>query len=114
MKVCHALPILFLHEILRRSKILLTFSRHQMMLYSVLKLHIKGTLSYSNKVKNKMKHQSSDHLQHYFRFILHSQGSNHNFYSNFLNLSTLLCGNDLEISHWWRLRKKNGIKLFYK
>ena len=32
---------------------LLTFSRHQLMFYSVLKLLIKGTLSYSNKVKNK-------------------------------------------------------------
>ena len=26
------------------------------MFYSVLKLHVKGTLSYSNKVKKKIKH----------------------------------------------------------
>ena len=39
------------------------------MLYSVLKLHIKGTLSYSNNVKNKMKHKISDHFQYCLRFM---------------------------------------------
>ena len=77
---------------------LLTFSRHQIMLYSVIKLHIKGTLSYNNKVKNKIKHLTSYHFQRCFRFTIHSQGSNYNFYSLLLNLSTLLCYIDLEIS----------------
>ena len=47
MKACHALPIFFLYDTVRRN---------QMMLSSVLKLHIKGTLSCSNKVKNRIKH----------------------------------------------------------
>ena len=77
---------------------LLTFSRHQIMLYSVMKLQINGNLSHNNKVKNKIKHLTSYHFQHCFRFILHFQGSNHNFYFLLLNLSTLLCYIDLEIS----------------
>ena len=68
------------------------------MLYSELKLHVNGTLSYSNKVKNKIKHQTSDHFQHYFRFMLHFLVSNHNFHSVFQNLSTLLCCIDMENS----------------
>ena len=92
---------------------ILTFIKHQMILCSVLKLHIKGTSSYNSKVKNKSRHYNSDHFQHCFRFILLSQSSNHNFYSPLLNLPTLLCCIDLEISPWWRLRKVDGIKLLY-
>ena len=90
----------FLHGILRRWKMLLTFSRYQMMLYSVLKLHIKGTLSYGNKVKNKVNLWAPPAL---LRFMLHSRVSNHNYYYLFLNLSTFLCHISLEISLWWRL-----------
>ena len=67
------------------------------MLYPVLKLHINGTLSYSNKANNNIKHWNSDQFQHCFGFMLHSRISNHNFYSLFLNLSTVLCCIDLEI-----------------
>ena len=55
MKACHV----FLHVVLRRSQMLLTFSRHQMM-YNVSNVVLfaevtykGGTLSYSNNVKNK-------------------------------------------------------------
>ena len=51
----------FLHIILRKSQILLTFSRQQMM-YNVSNdvlcakvTYINGTLSYGNKGKNKVK-----------------------------------------------------------
>ena len=60
MKACIT-RFVFLHVILRRSQILLSFSRHQMMCnvsYVVLcaeVIHVKGTLSYSSKVKNKVK-----------------------------------------------------------
>ena len=77
---------------------------------TVLKLHIKGILSYSNKVKQ----QIYDHLQHCFKFMLHSQVRSHNSYSLFLNLLTLLCCIDLKISPWQRLQKKGWYKAFYK
>ena len=41
---------------------------------------------------------TSDHFQHCLRFMIRSRVSKHNFYSLFLNLSTLLCCIDLEIS----------------
>ena len=44
-----------------------------LMLKSKLKLHIKGTFSYSTKIENKVKHYTSDHFQLFFRFMLHSQ-----------------------------------------
>ena len=42
-------------------------------LYPVLKLHVISTLSYGKKAKNKIKHYISDHFQHCFRFMLHSE-----------------------------------------
>ena len=110
MKACHILPISF-------SFISLSGE------VTVMKLYIKGTLSYSTKKKNKIEHQTSDYFQHCFRFMLHSQVSKQNFYSLFLNLSTLLCCIDLSISPWcmanpkarvlWRIRG-DCIKLLYK
>ena len=75
-----------------------------LILYSVLKLYIKGTLPYTNK--------DTDQFHHCFRFILHSQVSNLNFYFIFLNLSTLLRCINLEISPWWRLKKGGWYKAF--
>ena len=82
---------------------LLRFSRHQIMYnvsYVVLCAEViyKGTLSYSNKAKNKMKHYTSDPFLNCFRFMRHSRVSNHSFCSLFQNLPTLLCCIDLEIS----------------
>ena len=67
-----------------------------LLLYAMLKLQVKGILPYSKKVKKKIKRYTSDHFQYYFRFMLHSRGSNHNFYSLFVNLSTLLSCIELE------------------
>ena len=69
-----------------------------LVLYAVLKLHVKGTLSCSSKVKNKSKHKTADHFQHCFRFMIYFIAWNHNFYSLLINLLTLLYFIDLKIS----------------
>lgn len=55
---------------LRRSEILSTFSRHQVIVYSIfypiLKLSLKGILSYNGKVKKMIKHYISDRPQCFF------------------------------------------------
>ena len=119
----------FLHVIVRISQMLLKISRHQMMFkvsYVILCAEVtcKGDVVKSNKVKSKIKHEISDHFQHCFRFMFHSQVSNHNFYSLFLNLSTLLCCIDFEIClrcmfipkhvFYGFSEKGNSIRLFYK
>ena len=59
MKPCHVVPSFFPSCHSQEIANVVTFSRYQMM-YNVssvaLKLYVNGTLSYSNKVKNKMKH----------------------------------------------------------
>ena len=39
--------------------------------YPVLRLHVKGNLSYNNKAKNMMKNYISDHSQYCFGVMLH-------------------------------------------
>lgn len=55
---------------LTRSEILSTFSRHQVIVYSIfcpiLKLSLKGILSYNGKVKKMIKHYISDRPQCFF------------------------------------------------
>ena len=103
--------LVVLHGIVRRSQMLLTVISHQTFCCTVLKLHVKGTLSHSNKVKNKIKYYSSDHFQHCFKLMLHFRVWNHNFYSFFLNLSILLCYTDIEISPWCMVNSKARILL---
>ena len=128
MKACHITHFVVIH---RRSQMLLTFNRHQMV-YNIscvlpcAEVTGKGYFviqQQSNKVKNKVKHQTSDHFQHCFRFILHFKVCNHNFYSVFMNLSTLSCYIDLEISPYcmvnpkafilWKSRKGGVVRGFF-
>ena len=95
------------------NQILCSFNDFDKRVYGFV-LMTNQPLSYSNKIKNKIKYQTSDHFQHLFRFMLHFQVSSYNFYSLFLSLPTSLYCIDLKISPWWRLRKGGWYKAFYK
>lgn len=79
-----------LHAYLRRSQILLTFSRHQVV-YSVfcivpwVELACKGLLLLQEHCKEQHQTLVSDHCQYCFRSILHLRVYNYNFYSIYLN-----------------------------
>ena len=96
----------FLHNILRRSQMLVTYNR---LPDDVV---LCAEVTYNNKVKSKIKYYTSDHFQYCFRFTLHSQSSSHNFYTLFLNVSIFLCCIDCctENSPWCRLRKEGWHK----
>ena len=107
----------FLHAISRRSHILSTFSRHQMMYnvsYLVLcaKFICKGY--FLRQQQRKQQNQTprpliTSSIVSYLCFIPELAPI-----MFFLNLSTLLCYNDLEINRCWRLRKMGWYKAFTK
>ena len=78
---------------------LLTFSRHQIM-YNVSNVVLCAEVTYRAYFvvikESKLKHWTI--TLRILRFILHYRVSKHNSYSFLLNLSTLLCCIDFEIS----------------
>ena len=115
----------FLHVILRRSQMLLKFTRDQMIynvLYVILCAEVTCKGSFVMQYQSKEQNQTLDlwslpTLFHIYAYRV----SNHQFYSLLLNLSNLLCWIDVEISPrcmvnpkariLWILRKEVGIKL---
>ena len=105
MKPCHVVPsFFFIHVILRRSQMLLTFSRYQMM-YNVSFVALcaevickrYSVIQQQSKEQNEVLELLS--LLALLQIDALFPSKQHNFYSFLLNLSTLLCCIELAISH---------------
>ena len=88
-----------------------------LMLYPVLNLHVIGTLSYSEKAKNRIKHETSDHFQYCFRFMIHLEFATI-FFSWICLFFCVALTQKLALDVWLTSKhtfsgKGNGIRLFY-
>ena len=108
IKICHVSPILFafmsISEDHKCYLVDIKWCIMYLMLYSVLKLHIKGTLSYSNnEKKTKWSTKPLNHSSIVSDLYLIPELATITFIL-FSGICLLCCCIDLEISLWWRWR----------
>ena len=104
----------FLHVIFRRSQMLLTFSRYQMMYnVSFVALCAEVICKRYSVIQQQSKEQNEAlellSLLALLQIDALFPSKQHNFYSFLLNLSTLLCCIELAISHSWMIIPKARI-----